>query len=251
MNKKISSLTKFVIGTSLTVVLAACSGSPSVSDVKKGVVSNLNLDSCELFKLTKFDKVNGIKQDDSHYQMEMSGEFIMKPLSKNVDYLKALESYFADNKDAFAHATSELSDLGKKLDAGSQQLNLEDPEVKAAVIKGIYEVAPDIRAVAPFVDAQNEGVAELYYRTHQEELDLATKDVKIVTDYREHQLTPASVRGVLYKNIAAECRNVSAQLVGQFSSNNGGLDAFKDELTLDFTYTYQMQKTDNGWQIAG
>ncbi|WP_322019315.1 hypothetical protein [Paraburkholderia tropica] len=251
MKNSYTNATKLAILAGIAFSLAGCSSKPSESDVRKGVVANLGIDDCDLFKLKKFEKVNGIKEDDSHYQMEMSGEIIMKPLSANKDYIEDTESYLEKNKDAAAQAQSELNDLAKKLDAGDQELaQSQDPTVRAAIVKGIMQVDPAVRALSGAVDIQNEGLAEIYYKSHQDELEQATKDWKIVTDYRNHQVTEGTIRNVIFRNIAKECPNVSAQLVRTFTGANVALDQFKDDLPYDFTYTYSMQLTDNGWQIA-
>ncbi|WP_322044110.1 hypothetical protein [Paraburkholderia sp. J67] len=242
---------KIAILVGIAFSLVGCSSKPSEGDVRKGVIANLGIDDCDLFKLAKFEKVNGLKEDDSHYQMEMSGEIIMKPLSANKDFIEDTESYLEKNKDASTQAQSDLNDLAKKIEAGEQELGQsQDPEIRAAIVKGIMQVDPAIRGIVGAVDAQNVGLAEIYYKAHPDELEEATKDFKTVTDYREHQLTEASMRNVIFKNIAKECPNVSAALVRTFTGANVSTDQFKDDLPYDFTFTYNMQLTDNGWQIA-
>jgi hypothetical protein len=200
-NKKTTAI-RFILSAVLIADLAACGqDKPSTSDVRDGVVKNLNIAGCDLFKLTKFEKVNGYKQDDEHYQMQMSGEIVMKPLDKNVSFLTDTETYLANNKDSYEAANNELRDLGQKLDQDSHQLP-DDDQTKAAVIKAIYDVSKDVRDVVGAVGANNPGIAELYYKSHPDELAAVIKDQKIVMEYREKMLTPASIKGVLYKNIA-------------------------------------------------
>lgn len=125
-----------------------------------------------------------------------------------------------------------------------------DPAAMQSSNKRLGDVDPAVMKIIGDVHAKSYGLAGYYYKLHPDEFAQATKDAKTVADYRSKQLTPGSAKNILFKNIAAECPKVSADLVKLFFAPNIALLQYKDDLPYDFTYTYNMQKTDNGWQIA-
>jgi hypothetical protein len=246
-------IARLAMSASMIAVLAACSQSPSASDVRAGVVNNLNIEGCDLFKLTRFEKVNGIKQDDSHYQMQMSGEVVMKPLDKNVSYLNDLGDYLRNNKDAYDAAISEMTELGRKEDQGVLQIKagLSTEQIMAmALQKKASDFAPDDEAVMGATGNEADAFSDMYYQTQQEERATAIKDYKLEMEYRERMAALTNIKTAFYKNIAQECPKVSADLVRAFLNTNLTVDQYKDDIPYAFDYTYNMSLTDNGWQLA-
>ena len=249
-NSSRTTATRFALSVIAIAALAACGSKPSESDVRDSLEKNLNLASCGLFKLTKLDKINGQKVGDDHYQMQMEGTFVMKPLDKNADLLNDISAYTDSNKDAVETAQKELADLGGRIKQSAPSGPLT-PEQMAYLAANPPTSRPEDEqdAVWAAIGSPPNADTQLYFQAHPDELATAIKDAQVVNEFHKRTVALASIKSKFYQNIKQECPNVSSNLVQQFFATNIQPSQYKDDLTYSFQATYSMVKTDNGWQI--
>ncbi|WP_395061160.1 hypothetical protein [Paraburkholderia silvatlantica] len=249
-NTRKTTATRIALSVIAIAALAACGSKPSESDVRDSLEKNLNLASCDLFKLTKLDKVNGQKVGDDHYMMQVEGAFVMKPLNKNVELLNDADAYIASNKDVVEAARKELNDLGLRIKQSIQNVPYT-PEQMAYLAANPPTSRPkdEEDAVWAAIGSPPNSDTGLYFQAHPDELATAIKDAKVTTEFSKRMAIVNSIKNTFYQNIAQECPSVDASLVRRFFSLNVQPKDYKDDLTYSFQATYSMVKTDNGWQI--
>jgi hypothetical protein len=75
--KKISRFFPVTLLAVTTVTISACSNGPSENDTKDVIQSSLG--NCEYLSLNHFEKVNGMRQGDDHYLVDVKYTVFMKP----------------------------------------------------------------------------------------------------------------------------------------------------------------------------
>lgn len=242
---------RLALCASVVATLAACSQSPSESDVRKGVEQNLHIADCDLFKITKFDKVNGVKVDDRHYEMQMAAEVVMKPARANVRYLTDLDEYLKSHKEARDEADASLQKYAKDVSDGVDALRASlSEDQQAAYNTQIRESQPGDDRLAAAVSYPLNVYSDMYLKQHPDVEAAALKAWDTTTAYHDKVVEAQNIRSVFSRNIVAECPNVSPNLVSTMLATDLKPSQYSDDVRYSYTATYYMLLTDNGWQLA-
>ena len=223
-NKCNTALARLVLVTFMAAALTACGHSaPSESDAKAAVEARLG--DCKYFKISSFQKTNGIPIDNTDYRVEVKYTVSLMPSSDMSDRLKEDVKLFQQYQLIKADYSARKDELTKAFNTTMAAHNGD----------------------SGFDDA----AANDQYR---ESLQMDPQLVKDMNDVKDiaAKIGPESGSGIFQKAIAQECPNlrVSNGFMLAFFGPNVTLDQMADGMSAGFTETIPMEKTDNGWQAT-
>lgn len=205
--------------------LAACgNSSPSESDARHAIEARFG--DCPYVTITDFRKTNGIPGDDPNsYRVEVA--YTVKVDPKDDDLREALKAY----AQGYAELQSVTADIKQK------EAQYSD-EAKA------YADAHKDDPGAP-------SESDLFFQKNAE----AENSDQQLLDERKRQMELSAMINLheapiaFHNKIYSACRGVPQNVINPFFMN-GTIGQLADGMSKDFTGTFYMVKTDNGWQMA-
>lgn len=202
------------VSTTLAVMLAGCSSSPSDSDARK-VVENA-IGSCDYVKVTDFEKVNGIASGDNYYTLQVKYAIEFKSFDKNINV----------SKDILGQAEKFQSEV---VQPSRARRDAYEQARKDAVSSGKYE---------------NTGAYDMDHSAEWEKYNI-DNEVAINPDWTLNNFTNKG-RAILTNNLRELCPNMNQVVYQEYAKAaiNKHLDTFKVPFENN---KLTMIKSDNGW----
>ncbi|RQO73152.1 hypothetical protein DBR44_09560 [Aquitalea sp. FJL05] len=203
-----------VVSTSLAVMLAGCSNSPSEADARKAVENAIG--SCDNVKVTDFEKINGISSGDNYYTLQVKYAIEFKAFDKNINVAK----------DILGQAEKFQSEV---VQPSQVRRDAYEQARKEAVSSGKYENAA------------------AYDMDHSAEWEKYNIDNNVATnpDWVLNNFTNKG-RAILTNNLRELCPNMNQVVYQEYAKAaiNKHLDTFKVPFENN---KLTMIKSDNGW----
>jgi hypothetical protein len=199
-----------------SIALSGCSNGPSESDSKAAVQASLG--NCEYLSIEHFEKINGMRQGDIRYLVDIKYSVKMKPTPDIRIY--AGEKYAAEVanlKQQVAHA----HDVENTWKSNQQAWIQANPGSSSSD----YEVA------------HKDGWEE-----YQQVAPLLLKGDQLVTD------ASRDAKAAMERAMRQSCPNVSSSLLDNFFNGDEPVEQYATGIERTFTGKISMVKTDNGWQ---
>ncbi|MGG2042839.1 hypothetical protein [Burkholderia gladioli] len=214
--------TRIALFTCVTASLTACGhGSPSETDAKAAIEARLG--NCKYFKVSSFEKTNGVSVGDNDYNVDIKYTVSLLPDHE-------LKARLVEDKDLFEKANlikadynARLSALQKEHDTIMAERDGKDPTFDAVAEDARFE---NLRASDPVL----------------------VKDMNDVKGIAA-KIGPVSAMGLFERAVAQQCPNMHVRndfLLTYFNPGTS-IDQLIDGTNAEFTETMPMQKTDNGW----
>ncbi|MFP6557791.1 hypothetical protein WJ542_05560 [Paraburkholderia sp. B3] len=225
--EKFKSLLSLVVIFVMTSFLAACSESdkPGKSEAKQAVKTALG--DCQYIDVQDFKRINGIRQQDGSYVVQVSYTLDLTPPDD-------VKSFIKNTYPQYAQTTKEsVADAKKTVDNWKQAQD-------AWVAANPGKTADDYMMENQEDHLKYNRALQLYSYTPQQ----------IDSQIKEYGLFQVEM------TLEKDCPNTPHQVFDQlFSSRNGSkpleIDDFTDDVTMTAdSFEIRMIKTDNGWQIA-
>lgn len=201
------------------------SSTPSESDAEKQI--NAVFKDCEIIKVSDFTKINGVQQSDGSYNVSTKFQLHATPLQENIDKLKEVEARHKELEPKFNEYKTKLAEMqgkAKDLEPGLDKLPFESERYNALLSK--------------IIDLNRE--AEQYSRANS----------SLIVEYGRYDPSPRGNVSALHSNFMAKCHypktNLTRSLVNQLIDSP---QAFVQKVDKEFSVTFNMIKTDNGWMI--
>ena len=190
----------------ISIVLSACSNSPTDSDVKNAIVNELGISNCKRFEVDNFKKLNGIAGNDGRtYEVDISYSLRIQPLPDVNAIIKSLEKKHADEDLALQSAINKFSETEKKYGG------FVPPSSEAGAIQKYFQQETDVNSLKSKVTQRdgidNSIVADKYLKdcpTINERLGASLYDYDLY-----HEKKDWFIRGV-NKNISQTVRLIKS-----------------------------------------
>lgn len=222
--------TPFVVSILLTALaLTACSSGPSTSDAKDAVTLQIG-GGCNRLAITDFEKVNGVAQGDSGYQLSVTYKLEVKPPTGDELTQDQYTAKLQELQDKEKQTTQAKADLEKSLAAFLAANNVPGEGA-------LY----DLPVYAPLIP-QYKALTDQYLQQYPELTTLQAEEQKLRSQPSE--------------TFWADCRGIRQDVAGLIGHNadpyynkeEPGKDAYLNGFTVDVSETLNMIKTDNGWK---
>lgn len=218
-------ITRLCACITLFASLAACgNSSPSESDARHALEASFG--DCPYVTITDFRKTNGIPGDDPNsYRVEVA--YTVKVDPKDDDLREALKAYaqgYADLQRVTADIKQKETEYSNQAKAYADA-HVNDPGAPSG---------PD-----------------LYF---QKRAEAENNDQQFQDDWKQQRELGAMINMheapiAFHNKIYSACRGVPQNVINPFFMN-ATMGQLADGMSKDFTGTFYMIKTDNGWQMA-
>lgn len=244
--------------TFAAISLTACVGSsPSTGEIKTSI-KNLGGTCSDVFEISNIEKTNGIKIDDSHYEIAASFDFAVLPQK---DIKQILDQYISASENL-----SKLSDeKSKKLDAirakhksiiDNYVTEREQQERNGGLGDPVKAYDEHGRKLQQFADAQK-SEEQIYTESVASSLDAARSTHNSALE----NLKAALVSKLQSCQTPYTAQKIFAETMGLMINKSDGkfglyLDSFiinrlsksmTEGIKKSYSYKMIMIKTDNGW----
>lgn len=222
MNKQIITAAKFIVAASLAASLAACGSSKPSESEAKAVVKNA-IDGCSYLSLENFDKTNGEPIDENHYRVDVKYTLKLKPDSDSKDMLEK----WADVAKEYRETLAKEEKLAN--DEAGERIAKEEAERDSPT------------------PMTNEQIAD---ESAQKPVDPEIMELDGKMDDLRGQMNRLGGPMGYAQTVLSACPRLSRQLVGQFFGKGVTADDLEDGVSMEFSESYQMQRSDDGWIAA-
>lgn len=261
---------KILSAVLFSVILSACSNSPTESDAKDVIKNALN--GCSAVTLVGLKKKNGIA-DGNRYQVSIDYSLKISPPSNAEKIRKQIATASAEIDQRLQVARKEkiLSEENHRTNVenlrkfGLESQTVSDASAKAAVDAANNAIANRCKTGSDCANLSSE-ISQKAYKSrqsrgaeHQEliakrdegmaKMDIAKVLVKkIEAESDEVRALPSNGFANECPNIDKSIRNGIAEAAEKFDASNQGNNAYLAGFITDFTGTLNFVKTDNGWK---
>jgi hypothetical protein len=203
-----------------SLVLTGCNSSaPSTSEAKQ--VAEDTFGNCDTLKVTDFERVNGIPQNDGSYVVQVKYNVPVTPTDEIKAYMR--DTYPVKMAELQAKASA-VKDATKKYSEMLATLKAANP---MASENDLWATHPDLKALFDQTSDFNAGSPEAQ----------ATE-------------LPEQAKRMIANSLFQACPKVKPMVLFNAIEKPGPVEPFAGDVDLPFTGTYTMIKTDNGWQAA-
>ena len=217
MKKQFTIVSKIVIAAGITFSLAAChSDNPSESEAKAVVQQEFT--DCKYIKMSNFDKINGIPQDDGSYRVDV--KYTLKLAEPDGDLEDRIKEQ-GKISDQIAQIQSDFADSMKKSQAAHAEFMTQHQ------------------------DNQMQG-EEQWNNGGDSGQEGRKADIKQIQDLQQ-ELFSNNALAVYNGRIRQACPNLRPSTLMNFFSSKLSINDIEDGAKMDFTGQIAMINSDNGW----
>ncbi|WP_288841904.1 hypothetical protein [uncultured Deefgea sp.] len=202
----------FIVG----ILLTGCSSnSPSEQEAKAALIQTIG--ACQYIEIQSFTKLNGIPDGEGRYRVDTKYTLNFKP--------------------------SDLYSQSKQpIDSNVERLDVEAKKVQAIV--DAYDKAKELY--------DSEGHEQRYAEIYPDELIKVSAAEQVISDAdKAMRSRDADLLRQMQSTIINACptlnRSVLVDFIGKVPNS---WDIYLSNVSLEYNWTINMMKTDNGWQLA-
>ncbi len=223
--------TKLIVAMLATIIITGCSNKPSESDAKKAIASTLP--DCSYVALEDFKKINGTQISETAYDVDVSYSISIKPLPENIQLGNQNDVKRVETEATLKSTQAKWVEFNTRMDAA------------------VPSTAPDGRKLYA-EDRANTDEYKKFVAENGDGSDLL-KAAQIATGEYNNAHGNRSYNdpliGTMMDNFGKVCK-MQYLAYSKIIGNTSTADVMTKGITVGFTQSLRMVKTDNGWMAA-